>query len=174
MLASWASGDPCSGTWAGVTCSGAAVVRLQFVNAPLRGTLPPALGFIPGLSLLELTSTSLSGTLPTQLGSLAQLTSLALGRNTLMSGSIPFQLGALTRLTSLELWGDRLLTGTLPPQLGALSNLTRLSLDSCPCLYGPLVSVGVLGTTYHYEGDGTALGTWAVPAFCNATLPPPG
>ena len=173
MLASWASGDPCGGTWAGVTCSGAAVVRLQFVNAPLRGTLPPALAFIPGLSLLELTSTSLSGTLPTSLGQLAQLTSLALGRNSL-SGSIPLQIGALTRLTSLELWGNRLLTGTLPLQLGALANLTRLSLDSCPCLYGPLVSVGVLGTTYHYEGDGTALGTWAVPAFCNATLPPPG
>ena len=145
VLSNWASGDPCSGTWTGVSCSNGAVVGLSLpVGLVSLGTLPDQLGALTSLTSLSLPYASLSGTVPA-LGNLAALTSLFLTGNRL-SGAIGAQLSGPSALTSLFLsqnqfsgdfsellryTGLRVLdvsfnqiNGTLPTQLGALSNLT--------------------------------------------------
>lgn len=128
LLASWASGDPCSGNWAYVTCNATAVLALALTATGLRGTLPTELGALSNLISLSVSSNSLSGTLPTQLSVLSRLTVLSVASNSL-SGSIPTQLGAATSLSYLLL-SSNALSGTLPTQLANLTGLQGLTLFS--------------------------------------------
>jgi Leucine-rich repeat (LRR) protein len=141
-------------TWAGVTCDSAAttVTQLLLSNNGLTGSLPAAIGSLPGLQSLEAESNSLTGTLPHQLGLLVNLQTLRLGLNEI-SGALPSELGNLTLLGTLSLPFNRLtgplpaglgnlahlqildlsanqLSGTVPPQLGNLASLTYLDLSS--------------------------------------------
>ena len=54
----------------------------------LTGTIPPDLGWLDGLEVLQLNDNQLTGEIPAALGSLADLQSLYLGRNQL-TGCIP-------------------------------------------------------------------------------------
>ena len=93
----------------------------------LTGTIPPELGGLANLRELDLRWNDLIGTIPPELGGLANLRVLDLGFNYLTS-TIPPELGGLANLRELDLgWND--LTGTIPPELGGLANLRELSLD---------------------------------------------
>ena len=84
--------------------------------------------FAPSLTYLGLSYTSLAGgTLPPSLGSLTQLRVLQAGNNAL-SGTLPPELGRLTRLTDLQLGGNAL-TGGIPDTWSNMTALTTLFLN---------------------------------------------
>jgi len=87
------------------------------------------LGSFGSNRFLELNSNNLSGTIPPELGNLTSLTLLNLSNNDFSGSSIPPELGNLTNLTNLSLTQSQL-SGTIPPELGLLSNLTGFNLSS--------------------------------------------
>ena len=141
---SWTT-DACSGAWAGVTCTSNVIVALN-VSGLNCSQLPTSLGLLSNLTQLVLSAGTISGTVPSELGRLTALSRLGLDTNAL-SGLLPTQLSALLRLT--QYW----------------------TIYGNPCVYGPIASVGGMGTLgMAYDISGTALGTWAVPASCSLTL----
>ena len=101
---------------------------LQLPDNQLSGDIPPELGNLSNLTFLTLFGNQLSGDIPPELGSLPYLDYLGLSGNQL-SGEIPAELGNLSNLTGLELH-DNQLSGEMPPELGNLSNLVALHLSS--------------------------------------------
>ncbi len=95
------------------------------INA-LTDTVPPELGNLANLKSLNLELNDLVGSIPPELGRLGNLEWLALGDNNL-AGRIPPEFGELVALRLLVL-RDNFLTGPIPPELGNLTNLRRLSL----------------------------------------------
>ncbi len=109
-LRQWGTGAQVRiGSWPGVEVSGGRVAALR-----LSGT-----GYDAG---------GLAGSIPPELGRLRQLTVLDLSANG-FSGPVPRELGNLTNLLTLDLSGNRL-TGFIPPELGNLINLRHLNLQS--------------------------------------------
>ena len=193
MLASWAVGDPCTNVWRGVQCDGAgSVVGLVLTAMGLQGTLPTSLGTLSSLTVLVLFMNALSGVLPSEIGKLTSLTSQLGLRANRLSGTLPSEWGQLSRLTNIGLasnsvsgsvpseWGGLVslrrlaldfnsLRGTLPSQLASLAQVSTFTVNDNACLFGPVVSVGAVGTSYSTAG--TALGQASAPASCNATQP---
>ena len=102
----------------------------------LTGSIPPALGALKRLRVLDLSYNSLTGSIPPELGNIESLEVLDLGWNNL-SGSIPAELGELGNLQALALCSNARsdgsesvggLTGSIPPELGRLRNLRVLDL----------------------------------------------
>ena len=123
----WLSSQPI-GTWYGVTSDGTGrVIHLELYENRLSGQIPPELGSLDNLLLLNLSWNRLSGQIPPELGSLDNLLLLNLSWNRL-SGQIPADLGSLYNLRRLYLEGN-LLRGPMPPELGNLDNLTVLHLS---------------------------------------------
>ena len=122
--------------WHGVEVDGEGrVVALRLNNNNLSAEIPPELGYLSHLEVLDLSFNELSGTIPAQLGYLANLERLALSGNTL-SGALPSQLGYLRNLVTLELSRNRL-DAAIPPEFGNLANLTFLSFSGNP-MAGPI------------------------------------
>ena len=90
--------------------------------------IPPELGNLANLRFLSLLHNDLTGEIPPELEDLANLGSLDLGWNAL-TGAIPSELGNLANLEDLILFHNAL-TGELPPELGDLANLEDLILNS--------------------------------------------
>ncbi len=123
----WLSDLPI-GQWHGVTTDETGhVTELILSASDLKGPIPPELGNLTRLEVLNLERSSLKGSIPAELGKLRNLRALILGVNDL-KGSIPAEIGDLTNLEVLRLRRNDL-TGTVPPELGKLRNLTRLGLD---------------------------------------------
>ena len=101
-------------------------VSREWVSHGLTGPIPPELGGLANLEVLDLSINDLSGPIPPELGNLSNLTALRLGINDL-SGPIPPELGGLANLEVLDLSINDL-SGPIPPELGNLSNLTALRL----------------------------------------------
>ena len=103
--------------------------RLRVLNLSLNdltGQIPPELGNLRSLEKLELSSNDLEGPIPPELGNLTGLKRLELNHNRL-SGGIPPGLGDLTELDFLWLAGNQL-EGPIPVELGRLTELTVLRL----------------------------------------------
>ena len=116
------------GDWHGVTTDGAGnVVELALYGNNLRGRVPPELGGLSALRLLDLSFNWLGGRVPPDLGYVDNLEEIYLESN-LLTGPIPAELGALPSLTSLYLYDNRL-EGTIPPELGGLSTLRDLRIS---------------------------------------------
>ncbi len=126
--ANWLS-DQQMGAWHGVTTDGSGrVTHLELPQNGMTGQIPPELGNLDNLLLLNLSWNRLSGPIPPELGNLASLTSVYLHGNGL-SGPLPPELGSLHNLTALSLCGNQL-NGPAPPELLAnMPKLTWLSLD---------------------------------------------
>ncbi|WP_420439640.1 leucine-rich repeat domain-containing protein [Candidatus Palauibacter sp.] len=132
--------------WHGVEVSTEGrVVGLHMRSNDLIGTIPPELGALGGLQVLDFGFNELKGTIPPELGGLGGLQVLDFGANEL-KGTIPPELGGLASLRELHLWGNYL-TGAIPPELGELANLEALWLaaneltGSIPPELGDLVSL---------------------------------
>ena len=132
----WGTGAPLE-DWYGVeTDDQGRVTGLQLVHRTadgrsvgigLTGEIPPELGALSHLWLLDLSGNELTGEIPEELGRLSNLTALYLNENEL-TGKIPEQLGDLSQMTFLFLYGNEL-TGEIPAQLGNLSHLRTLDLS---------------------------------------------
>ncbi len=143
----WLSAKP-MGEWYGVTTDHSGLVtKLRLVGNNLLGTIPPELGQMNMLQILQLGFNELSGPIPPKLGDLQNLRELGI-QFCWLSGTIPPQLGRLTNLETLHLWGNGVtLTGALPPELGQLSSLRQLWLSGnaftgpIPIELGQLISL---------------------------------
>jgi len=144
----WLTG-PVTG-WYGVTIESGRVVNLSLTSNNLTGTLPPEIGNLEKLEILNLGYNSLSGAMPGELDSLVNLIGVNLSNNQL-SGDLPAGLyantnliwlvlnnnsftnidvtaiGNMSLLESLGLAGLNL-QGNLPASLLSLSNLQYLNL----------------------------------------------
>ena len=122
---------PIQDSWVGVAVSGTPprITGLWFdrLNVPGRpGPLPPDLGELTQLQVLQLNHNQFAGPIPIELSRLPELRSLNLAGNAL-TGNIPPELGQLTRLTRLDL-RDNQLTGPIPAELGHIESLEVLLL----------------------------------------------
>eukprot|EP01051_Picozoa_sp_SAG22_P015911 SAG22_NODE_2153_length_2923_cov_2.212819_1_plen_775_part_10 len=125
-LESWVEdGDPCGGSWVGVTCGGGGggVTSLDLGNTAVTGDVGP-LQSLTQLTYLWLSSTTVTGDIK-DLAGLTQLTELYLG-STAVTGDIK-DLAGLTQLTALSL-ASTAVTGDIK-DLAGLTQLTRLNLD---------------------------------------------
>lgn len=139
----WLANTPMT-SWDGVTVEGtpARVTGVSLRNRGLKGTIPPELGSLSALTVLDLITPTcegkpcpdvqdhernrLTGPIPSSLGSIGSLQQLLLHNNDL-TGEIPPALGSLSNLQVLALGLNRL-DGGIPIQLGNLNNLTELYL----------------------------------------------
>ena len=134
-------------TWNGIVISGGHITEIRMAGTSetpggLTGFIPPELGQLTELTVLNLSHNALTGPIPPSLGELAKLTQLLLNDNEL-TGAIPLELGNLANLTRLRLDGNRL-SGAIPSELGELVNLAYLYL-SRNRLNGPIPpSLGAL------------------------------
>ncbi|MBT4054648.1 MAG: hypothetical protein HOE74_05850 [Candidatus Marinimicrobia bacterium] len=79
----------------------------------LTGSIPPEIGNLTNLQILDLSYNQLTGVIPPEIGNLTNLITLNLGDNQL-TGPIPSEIGNLTNLTNLNLRSNQL-TGSIPP-----------------------------------------------------------
>ena len=114
--------------WFGVTLNDNHVSRLQIHTNNLKGSIPPELGDLDNLQILNFYGNQLSGSIPPKLGNLSNLTTLYLSDNQL-TGTIPPGLGNLSNLQILSFNGNQL-RGNIPPELGNLSSLVGLYLKA--------------------------------------------
>lgn len=123
----WLSDKP-PGRWHGVTTdSGGRVTHIRLPRNGLAGRVPPELGSLQKLQILDFQANQLSGLIPPELGDLDNLTGLYLAGNRL-TGQVPRDLGNLHKLTTLSVHGNQL-SGRVPPEaLESLANLTWLAL----------------------------------------------
>jgi len=131
-----------------------------------NGSIPPSIGLLSGLKLLNISHNSISGEIPHELGQLAELQELSLAGNEI-SGVIPDSLGNLLKLNLIDLSRNKLveriptsfgdfqsllymdlssnqLNGSIPMEilnLPTLSNVLNLSMNS---LSGPIPQIGRL------------------------------
>ena len=110
----------------GWTNSDGQVVSLTLGENNLSGPIPPEIGNLTNLTILNLRINTLTGAIPPELGDLTSLTFLDLSSNGL-TGAIPAELGNLTYLSFLDL-GINTLLGAIPPELGYLTNMRTLNL----------------------------------------------
>ncbi len=123
----WLTDTPI-GRWHGVVSfNDGNVIGLVLSENGLEGTIPPEIGNLTNLDLLDLSGNELSGTIPPELSNLVNLRVLYLSGNAL-SGEIPSELSKLTGLTRVSLSYNQL-SGSIPPELGDLVNLGDLYLS---------------------------------------------
>jgi Leucine-rich repeat (LRR) protein len=99
-------------TWYGITLESGRVVSISLENNNLNGNLPPEIGNLTELNILNLGKNSLSGEIPAELWNLSTLNSLILNQNQL-TGPIPQEIGNLSHLTTLYIF-DNQFTGAVP------------------------------------------------------------
>ena len=126
------------GAWYGVrTDDDRRVVRIELrgvvhpsgvTRHGLAGPIPPELGSLSRLAILDLGLNELTGQLPPELGGLSELWRLLLDDNDL-TGPIPVEFGNLTGLWMLNLRDNRL-TGPIPASLGGHLYLRNLDLGN--------------------------------------------
>ena len=122
----------------------------------LEGSIPPELGNLENLNVLILENNEITGKIPLELSNLSNLEFLHIERNGL-TGSIPSELGQLSRLVALHL-SHNLLSGSVPDEFGKLTVLRRLRLDHNPLLTGRLpINLTRVNTLQELYLDGTQL-----------------
>ncbi|CAN4095143.1 unnamed protein product [Withania somnifera] len=103
------------------------LLRIDFSNNSLYGTLPTNIFNLSKLSCLDLGYNDFSGVVPPEIGFLKNLKYLLLD-HTRFSGFLPQELGMLESLLVFRVQASNL-TGTIPASLGNLSSLSFLYLD---------------------------------------------
>jgi len=143
------------GMWYGVTTDTyGCVVELDLsYNEINSGIIPPEIGNLTSLQLLDLSSNNIYGTIPPEIGNLKDLTTLNLAEIQLNS-TIPSEIGNLEKLATLNLLLSGV-NGTIPPEIGNLEDLTTLALSynnlsgSIPSEIGNLTNLSFLRFDYN-------------------------
>ncbi|RCV42871.1 hypothetical protein SETIT_9G250000v2 [Setaria italica] len=94
----------------------------------ITGPIPPSIGRLTSLTLLDISYNQLSGSIPPEIGHLKKLTVLELTRNKLC-GPVPMEIGHLTALGTLRI-GQNELVGRVPEELGLLRHVDLLDISS--------------------------------------------
>ncbi|NVO86802.1 DUF6443 domain-containing protein, partial [Hymenobacter terrestris] len=127
---------------------GADLVQLHLNNNQLTGQLPPNLGNLSGISILDMNTNQLSGPLPASLSQLRTVYILGLAQNQ-FTGSLPQDIGNLTGAVIFNLSNNRL-SGPLPASMGQMYSLGYCHLDnnqfsgSLPASLGQLTHLSYL------------------------------
>ena len=133
--------DRAMSSWQGVTVDTRLnrVTKLRLPTMGLTGNIPPELGDLSSLTVINLGGNQLTGSIPPELGGLSNLIRLNLFGNDL-SGNIPTELGDLTNLEFLWL-GRNSLTGCLPAGLHDVpeGDAAAIGLPNCLAADGPSV-----------------------------------
>ncbi|MEM7538008.1 MAG: Ig-like domain-containing protein [Chloroflexota bacterium] len=137
---------PCA--WFGVNCIGDRISSIQLPNNNLVGSIPPELGNLTALRVLNLSQNHLTGAIPTEITNLPFLGTLKVSENEL-TGEVSTTLSNLSNLQELWLQNNQL-TGELPTTLGNLTNLSDLRVNGNP-LAGSLPSE--LINTHIFQSD---------------------
>ena len=111
------------------------ITELHLPNRALTGSIPPELGELTGLRVLDLSNNILVGNIPSEIGELTSLVRLNLSRNQ-MTGGITPELGQLVEIQYMNLDWNRL-GGQIPPQLRTLERVQHLGLGANQ-LTGPI------------------------------------
>ncbi|KAL7245882.1 hypothetical protein ACSBR2_001087 [Camellia fascicularis] len=130
LLSSWVgSNNPCN-NWVGIGCNNVGrVTSMNFTGCGLRGTLHNFnFSSFPSLLRMDFGNNSLSGTVPPHFSNLSKLIFLDLSLNHL-SGTIPFEMCLLSNLNFFDMSLNQI-SGSIPQQIGMLSSLNDLSLHS--------------------------------------------
>ncbi|XP_010482269.1 PREDICTED: probable leucine-rich repeat receptor-like protein kinase At5g49770 [Camelina sativa] len=123
----WEGSDPCGTNWVGITCSNDRIVSISLGNVDLEGKLSADIAALSELQILDLTSNpNLTGPLPPNIGNLKKLVILNL-MGCGFSGQIPESIGSLEQLTTLSLNSNKFI-GTIPASIGRLSQLFWLDI----------------------------------------------
>ena len=124
----WLTDEPLE-DWYGIEVdAGGRVVEIDLRLGGLDGVIPPELGGLSELTLLDVSYNRLRGPIPAALGNLARLRILDLEKNRL-TGTVPVRIGDLASLRGLNL-ADNELAGPLPSTILRLDNLVWLTLQS--------------------------------------------
>ncbi len=123
-----AAGTECD--WYGVSCddSDANIAGIELTFNNLKGTLPPSIGALTKLRVLNLSENHLSGAIPHEIGQLTELQSLYLSYNEL-SGRLPDEIGNLKKVEYVGL-NENKLEGPLPSTFGGMSALIDIDLST--------------------------------------------
>ncbi|KAI8527538.1 hypothetical protein RHMOL_Rhmol12G0083100 [Rhododendron molle] len=151
VVYSWVGDDPCGDgdlpPWSGVTCSTLGdyrvVTEFDLHNNKLTGPIPPQIGRLKRLKVLNLRWNKLQDVIPPEIGELKSLTHLYLSFNN-FKGEIPKDLANLPELRYLYLHENRFI-GRIPPELGTLQHLRHLDV-------GNNHLVGTIRELIHIEG----------------------
>ncbi|KAJ6821238.1 receptor kinase-like protein Xa21 [Iris pallida] len=116
----------------------------------LSGRIPASIGLLRNLVILEFPFNNFSGEIPSTIGNLSQLNELYLDFNS-FSGSIPANLSNCKSLDFLNLAYNKL-TGTIPKEVFGISSLTQGLLlqenqliGTIPPEIGSLINTGAIG-----------------------------
>ncbi|PRQ48725.1 putative protein kinase RLK-Pelle-LRR-XII-1 family [Rosa chinensis] len=136
IFTNWSTTTPIC-NWVGVTC-GARHHRVADLNLSyfsLTGTIPPDLGNLSFLVVLDIKNNSFHGILPQELACLRRLKYISLRNNKFM-GVIPSWFGSLFKLQVFSLFGNQF-SGSIPATIFNLSDLQTINL-SYNQLSGPI------------------------------------
>ena len=122
-------------TWFGITVADGRVIRLELAGNNLKdytnsgsiaGTIPPEVGDLSQLQVLDLHANRIQGTIPVEIANLLQLQVLDLQSNHLR-GAVPAEITRLTNLLHLHLKDNDLED---LPDLGVVGTLATLSVEN--------------------------------------------
>jgi uncharacterized protein (TIGR02145 family) len=106
----------------------ATTTSIDITYVGLTGSIPPEIGCLTNLTILNLGGNQLTGGIPSEIGNLTNLTYLILYYNQL-TGSIPSEIGNLTNLTDLWLFVNQL-TGEIPVEVCDLIESNNLDINA--------------------------------------------
>ena len=155
-LSSWGSGDPCGGTWTGVSCTAGNVVALDasYLSLPNSHPIPSLLiTELPSLTYLRMSGNQFYGTLPASWSLLTSLNYLDLSNN-MLTGSLPPPWSTLTLMTYFNM-GNNHLTSTLPAVFftswtSMQPNNVLLTYNNLMCGTLPSNEIATVGTDFNY------------------------
>lgn len=155
-LSSWNfSADPCDSAFSelftcGLRCDGERVTEVTLDESGYNGTLPPDIGQLSSLQILDLSSNAFHGPIPFSIGNLTALVRLLLSHNS-FSGNIPGSLAALSNLEQLSL-DYNMLNGPIPATFSNLTSLVQLELNGNN-LSGEFPLLSALGKLKFLDGS---------------------
>jgi hypothetical protein len=128
-VGNWLGRDSNECEWHGCTCSKEhRIQELSVRDFEVVGYIPPEIGLLDQLVLIDGGNTSIFGQLPTEITTLTRLSGLRVDQSRI-SGTIPAEIGRLTGLEVLYLQSSDI-TGTIPSELATLTNLRKLRIDN--------------------------------------------